>query len=120
MAFFPLIRGRHSVQATAKIQDTTQLFLDVYSDSRAVYVRPEKVWNRESETMFLPHQYDPETGAFQPLLDGVQLSRFYKVMNSQQRPGDVTANGATLRDGTNRWRCWYSACPDVPDYDDPG
>ena len=88
VAFFPLIRGRHSVQATAKIQDTTQLFLDVYSDSRAVYVRPEKVWNRESETMFLPHQYDPETGAFQPLLDGVQLSRFYKVMNSQQRPGD--------------------------------
>ena len=53
VAFFPLIRGRHSVQATAKIQDTTQLFLDVYSDSRAVYVRPEKVWNRESETMFL-------------------------------------------------------------------
>ena len=94
VAFFPLMRGRHSLQATAKIQDTTQLFLDVYSDGTSVYVRPEKVWNRDSETMFLPHQYNRETGAFQPILDGVQLSRFYKVKNSQQRPGDEQSTDA--------------------------
>ena len=94
VAFFPLLRGRHSKQATAKIQDTTQLFLDVYSEGETVYVRPEKVWNRDSETMFLPHQYDEKTGEFQPLLNGIQLSRFYKVMNRQQRPGDEQSTDA--------------------------
>ena len=87
VAFFPLIRGRHSAQAIAKIQDTTQLFLDVYSDRGAVYIRPEKVWRRHSETMFLPHQYDPVSGAVRPLLDGVEVSRFYQVMNRFQRSG---------------------------------
>ena len=32
VAFFPLIRGKHSFKAIAKIRDTTQLFLDVYTD----------------------------------------------------------------------------------------
>ncbi|MBO4495594.1 MAG: phosphoenolpyruvate synthase, partial [Clostridiales bacterium] len=50
VAFFPLIRGKHSFQAIAKIRDTTQLFLDVYADDETVYVRPDKVWNRYSET----------------------------------------------------------------------
>ena len=41
---------------TNKISNTTQLFLDVYSDKQNVYVRPSKVWNRDSKTMFLPLQ----------------------------------------------------------------
>jgi hypothetical protein len=82
VAFFPLIRGKHSFRAVAKIRDTTQLFLDVYSDRTSVYVRPDKVWNRYSETMFLPHSYDPGTGAFRPVLDGVAASRFYQLLDS--------------------------------------
>ena len=112
VAFFPLIRGRHSLQATAKIQNTTQLFLDVYSDGRTVYVRPEKVWNRDSETMFLPHQYDPETGAFEPLLDGIRASRFYQVMNRQQRPGNEQSTDAWDR-FFNLTRQMYEAGMDV-------
>ncbi len=88
VAFFPLIRGRHSLQAIAKIQDTTQLFLDVYTEGTTVYVRPEKVWRRNSGTMFMPHLYRRETGEMEPLLDGIQASRFYTVMNRYQRPGD--------------------------------
>ena len=42
VAFFPVIRGKHSVQAVSKILDTTQLFIDIYADSRNIYVRPEK------------------------------------------------------------------------------
>lgn len=84
VAFFPLIRGNHSFKAIAKIRDTTQLFLDVYSDDTQVYVRPLKVWNRYSETMFLPHSYDKNTGSFQPLMAGVSVSRFYQLMNKQQ------------------------------------
>lgn len=88
VAFFPIIRGKHSAQAINKISNTTQLFLDVYSDKKQVYVRPAKVWERNSETMFLPHTYNPATGAFRPIMDGVQSSRFYQVFSSVQRPGD--------------------------------
>ena len=87
VAFFPIIRGRHSFNAITKISNTTQLFLDVYSDPEndAVYIRPQKVWNRNSDTMFLPHLYRPATGQVQPIQDGVQTSRFYQVMNRYQR-----------------------------------
>ena len=87
VAFFPIIRGRHSFSAITKINNTTQLFLDVYSDpgNEAVYIRPQKVWKRDSDTMFLPHLFHPSTGQIQPIQDGVQTSRFYQVMNRCQR-----------------------------------
>ena len=88
VAFFPLIRGKHSFQAIAKIRDTTQLFLDVYADTENVYVRPDKVWNRYSETMFLPHLYAPKTGEFKPILDGVLASRFYQVLGDNASSPD--------------------------------
>lgn len=88
VAFFPLIRGKHSFKAIAKIRDTTQLFLDVYSDSKHVFVRPVKVWNRHSDTMFLPHLYDMESGAFTPVMEGLMVSRFYQIMNGEDNDDD--------------------------------
>ncbi|MBO4781591.1 MAG: phosphoenolpyruvate synthase, partial [Lachnospiraceae bacterium] len=88
VAFFPIKRGKHSVQAVNKILNTTQLFFDVYSDSKNIYIRPEKVWNRNSDTMFLPHTYDPETGHFRPILDGVISSRFYQTLGRAQRSAE--------------------------------
>ncbi|MBQ6540272.1 MAG: phosphoenolpyruvate synthase [Oscillospiraceae bacterium] len=88
VAFFPIIRGKHSVHAINKILNTTQLFIDVYSDSKNVYVRPLKVWNRDSETMFLPHTYDPASGKFRPILDGVTSSRFYQTLGTVQRSAE--------------------------------
>lgn len=88
VAFFPLIRGKHSFKAIAKIRDTTQLLMDVYSDEAQVYVRPLKVWNRYSETMFLPHVYDRKDGSFRVLQDGVRVSRFYQLMNEQAAGAD--------------------------------
>ena len=88
VAFFPIIRGKHSFHAINKILNTTQLFLDVYSDRGTVYVRPVKVWNRDSETMFLPHIYNKKNGFFRPILDGVHSSRFYQVLGTFQRPGE--------------------------------
>lgn len=88
VAFFPLIRGKHSFHAIAKIRDTTQLFIDVYADSENVYVRPDKVWNRYSETMFLPHLYVPGTGEFRPILDGVMASHFYQVLGDNAASPD--------------------------------
>ena len=90
VAFFPIIRGRHSFHAIDKIVNTTQLFLDVYSDPdhETLYIRPQKVWNRSSDTMFLPHSYRPSSGEIRPIQDGVQTSRFYQVLNSCQRTID--------------------------------
>lgn len=87
VAFFPIIRGRHSFSAIAKIMDTTQLFLDAYSDPErnAMYIRPQKVWKRSSETMFLPHLYQLSSGKIRPIQDGVWTSRFYQVMDRCQR-----------------------------------
>ena len=88
VAFFPIIRGKHSVQAINKILNTTQLFIDVYGDGKNVYVRPEKVWNRDSATMFLPHTYEPDSGRFRPILDGVRSSRFYQTLGLAQRSAE--------------------------------
>ncbi len=88
VAFFPIIRGRHSVHSINKILDTTQLFFDVYSDNKHIYVRPEKVWRRNSATMFLPHIYNPLKGEFRPILDGVQSSRFYHTLGLAQRSAE--------------------------------
>lgn len=95
VAFFPLIRGKHSFKAIAKIRDTTQLFLDVYSDKNNVFVRPDKVWNRYSETMFLPHVYEPEAGTFAPMLDGVRASHFYQLLEKEANSAD--------RDNKDSW-----------------
>ncbi|MBO4327628.1 MAG: phosphoenolpyruvate synthase [Clostridia bacterium] len=83
VAFFPIIRGRHSFDAIATIRDTTQLFLDVYKDARDIYVRPMKVWNRYSQTMFQPYRLDRSDNSFTVLSDGTDVSHFYSVMNKE-------------------------------------
>ena len=93
VAFFPIIRGRHSYDAIAKIRETTQLFLNVYSkSSEEVYVSPLKVWNRYSQTMFLGHKFNPRTGIVKVLQDGQEVSRYYKIINDSNN----YQNGQTL------------------------
>ena len=81
VAYFPIIRGRHSFDAIATIRDTTQLFLDVYADDEGCFVRPMKVWNRYSQTMFQPYRLNKNTLEFSLLADSTEVSRFYSVMN---------------------------------------
>ena len=84
VAYFPVIRGRHAFAAIEQIRDTTQLLLDVMpagAGDGSLFVRPIKVWRRSSETMFQPHLFNPETGSFSALSEGVEISRFYRRMN---------------------------------------
>ena len=86
VAYFPIIRGRHSYDAIAKIRETTQLFLNVYSNSpEEVYVSPLKVWNRYSQTMFLGHKFNPVTGSVKVLQDGQEVSKYYKTINDSDK-----------------------------------
>ena len=80
VAYFPILRGRHSFDAIARIRETTQLLLDVCSNEKYVYLHPVKVWERNSETMFLPHGYRKSTGEFRLIEDGVGISRYYKTL----------------------------------------
>ena len=83
VAFFPVLRGRHSFDAIEKIRETTQLFLDVFpgENGDALYVRPLKVWRRTSPTMFQPHEYRPADDSLRPLTESVELSRYYAMVN---------------------------------------
>ena len=80
VAYFPVMRGRHSFDAIARIRETTQLLLDVCSNEKWIYLHPIKVWERASDTMFLPHGYRRSTGEFRLLEDGVRISRYYQTL----------------------------------------
>lgn len=80
VAYFPLIRGRHSQDTVAAIRDTTQLMLDVCSDDRTFYLHPLKVWKRYSDTMFMVHAADRECLDFHVLNNGVEISRYYALV----------------------------------------
>lgn len=87
VAYFPLIRGRHSFDAVARIRDTTQLLLNIYSGEKNLYLHPMKVWNRYSEKMFLPHRMKKDTLEFSVVSDGVGMSRFYQLQQRSAQTG---------------------------------
>ena len=55
IAYFAVLRNRHSFHATSAIMETTQLFLDIYTQDKKCYVHPIKVQGRYSPTMNMLH-----------------------------------------------------------------
>jgi hypothetical protein len=86
IAYFALLRNSHSFKTIARIRETTQLLLDIYSCDREYYVHPLKVWNRYSPTMFLPHLKSGDN--FTPVTDSVNAAR---VLSHIDRTGAETA-----------------------------
>lgn len=83
VAYFPLLRGKHSFHTVSRIRDTTQLLLDVHSGEE-LYLHPLKVWNRYTPRMFLPHCMDPGSGNFRAVEDGVSMSRYYQLLEEEE------------------------------------
>ena len=81
VAYFPILRGRHSFDAIARIRETTQLLLNVYTNEKWIYLHPVKVWQRNSETMFLPHGCRKEEGELRLIDAGVGISRYYQTVH---------------------------------------
>ncbi|MDO5485937.1 MAG: PEP/pyruvate-binding domain-containing protein [Sarcina sp.] len=106
VAYFPVLRGRHSNDAVSKIRNTTQLFLDVFTEEkeenqiRSMYVRPLKVWERSSETMFRPHLYDLRAGTFLPETESVHRSHLYRQMN---------LTGANINQSMDSWERFFQS-----------
>ncbi|RJP86951.1 MAG: phosphoenolpyruvate synthase [Desulfobacteraceae bacterium] len=55
VAYFAILRNRHSFKAIARIRETTQVLIDVYNHQGSICIHPIKVQNRYSPTMFFPH-----------------------------------------------------------------
>jgi hypothetical protein len=82
VAFFPILRGRHSFDAIDIIANTTQLFLDVFPGGRdKLFFRAEKVWERPGAHLAQPYGCDLTDGSFYPVSESVELSRFYRSLN---------------------------------------
>lgn len=82
VAYFGILRNRHSFETIARIRDTTQLLIDVYGSGDDMYVHPIKVWNRYSQSMFLAHKFKgAKYEELEPLTDGISASKFYALMS---------------------------------------
>lgn len=75
IAYFSILRNRHSFKTVARIRDTTQLLIDVYRFENHYYVHPLKVWNRYSPTMFLPHIRKKNN--FAPIASSIDAARLF-------------------------------------------
>ena len=82
VAYFPILRGRHSFDAIDIIASTTQLLLDVFPGGRdKLFFRAEKVWERPLAHLAQPYGCDLGNGSFYPVSESVELSRFYRSLN---------------------------------------
>lgn len=75
IAYFSIIRNRHSFKTVARIRETTQVLIDIYNYQGKFYVHPLKVWQRYSSTMFLPNLKDGDK--FVPVTSSVDTARLF-------------------------------------------
>ena len=60
IAYFALMRGRHSDDTVAKIANTAQVLIDLYHVDGQAYLQPVKVVGRYTPQMFIPTRIDSE------------------------------------------------------------
>lgn len=81
IAYFGIIRNKHSFRTVARIREITQLLIDVYKYEDSYFVHPVKVWNRYSPTMFLPHIQKGDQ--FTPLTNSVDVAKLFSFLGTQ-------------------------------------
>jgi hypothetical protein len=81
IAYFALLRNRHSFKTIARIRETTQLLLDLYNIEGKNCLHPLKVWNRYSPTMFLPHLQQEEK--FVPITSSVDATKLLSYISER-------------------------------------
>jgi hypothetical protein len=85
VAYFAILRSRHSFKTIARIRETTQVLLDVYSQEGKLCVHPLKAWQRYTPTMFLPHIM--ENGKFVPILNSADAASFFSCLTDRSVAG---------------------------------
>ncbi len=85
IAYFALVRGRHSYDTIARIRETTQLLLDLHRLDDRLFLHPLKVFSRYSPTMFLPHVQRGD--AFDPITSSSETARLFSELPLRADPG---------------------------------
>ncbi|NPU83163.1 MAG: phosphoenolpyruvate synthase [Syntrophaceae bacterium] len=78
VAYFAILRSRHSFKTIARIRETTQVLLDIYNYKGKLCVHPLKAWHRYSPTMFLPHIQT--NGRFTPIMNSVDATNLFSFL----------------------------------------
>ena len=87
VAYFAILRSRHSFKTVARIRETTQVLLDIYNNNGKICVHPLKAWKRYTPTMFLPHIMDGEN--FIPLLNSADTASILSYLTDKNATGGV-------------------------------
>ncbi len=75
IAYFGILRNRHSFKAIARIRETTQLLIDVYNYKTNICIHPIKVQHRYSPTMFFPHIKRKDK--LEPVINSVDVTEMF-------------------------------------------
>ncbi|HOH73516.1 MAG TPA: PEP/pyruvate-binding domain-containing protein [Syntrophales bacterium] len=78
VAYFAILRGRHSFKTVARIRETTQVLLDIYNYQGRICVHPLKAWHRYTPTMFLPHI--TEGDKYLPIMNSVDATQLFSFL----------------------------------------
>ena len=78
VAYFAILRGRHSFKTVARIRETTQILLDIYNYQGRICVHPLKAWHRYTPTMFLPHI--TEGDKYLPIMNSVDATQLFSFL----------------------------------------
>jgi pyruvate, water dikinase len=65
LAYFSLLRERHSYNALTPIHNTAQIIFDLYKNKENIYIHPLKVQQRYSSTMYMLHVH--RDGSYLPV-----------------------------------------------------
>lgn len=87
VAYFALLRSRHSFKTVARIRETTQVLLDVYNNDGKICVHPLKAWKRYTPTMYLPHVMEDEK--FVPILNSADAAGILSYLTHKSATGGV-------------------------------
>jgi hypothetical protein len=87
VAYFAILRSRHSFKTVARIRETTQVLLDVYNNNGKICVHPLKAWKRYTPTMFLPHIMEGEK--FVPILNSADAASILSYLTDKNATSSV-------------------------------
>lgn len=87
VAYFAILRSRHSFKTVARIRETTQVLLDVYNNNGKICVHPLKAWKRYTPTMYLPHVMEGDK--FIPILNSADAASILSYLTDKNATGGV-------------------------------
>jgi len=109
IAYFSMLRGSHNNQTIARIRDTTQVLIDFYVQGGLSYIRPLKVWDRYSPTMFETHMLLSPVGK-SPEGPWIGIEKLPRMISDQRPPdSDYLQPIETLLHHLKERTCWSPA-----------